>query len=101
MCNNSHCVNITSANLKYDTLISAVVYDCISNHNFIIDITFKNKEDFVEHFKGTGIYLIKEQIHTKSGLPSIANTIGPSAIQVVKSVYHLMKEQEFFIMTTR
>lgn len=50
----------------------------------------------MKYFKGTGIYLIKEQIYTKSGLPSVANTIGPTAIQVVKSVYHLMREQELF-----
>jgi len=37
----------------------------------------------MEYFKGTGIYLIKEQIYTKSGLPSIANTIGPTSIKVV------------------
>lgn len=59
-------------------------------------LRLKNKEGFMEYFKGTGIYLIKEQIYTKSGLPSIANTIGPTSIQVVKSVYHLMREQELF-----
>lgn len=48
------------------------------------------------HFKGTGIYLIKEQIYSKSGLPTIANTIGPAGLQVVKSVYQLMIEQDAF-----
>jgi len=48
------------------------------------------------HFKGTDIFLIKEQIYSKTGLPSIANTIGPAGIQVVKSVYHLMVEQDVF-----
>jgi len=46
-------------------------------------LRLKNKEGFMEYFKGTGIYLIKEQIYTKSGLPSIANTIGPTSIKVV------------------
>ncbi|MGV3346977.1 hypothetical protein ACGVWS_15000 [Enterobacteriaceae bacterium LUAb1] len=50
----------------------------------------------MSHFKGTGIFLIKEQIYNKSGLPSLANTIGPTAIQVVKCVYQLMHEQEAF-----
>lgn len=50
----------------------------------------------MSYFKGTDIYLIKEQIYSKSGLPSIGNTIGPTGIQVVKSVYQLMREQEAF-----
>lgn len=48
----------------------------------------------MKQFKGTSIYLIKEQIYSKSGLPTLANTIGPTAIQVVKSVYQLMNEQD-------
>ncbi|CNI77906.1 hypothetical protein [Yersinia pekkanenii] len=48
----------------------------------------------MKQFKGTGFYLIKEQIYSKSGLPTLANTIGPTTIQVVKSVYQLMNEQD-------
>lgn len=47
-------------------------------------------------FKGTGIYLIKESLHSKAGLPTLGNTIGPSGIQIVKSVYHLMTEYDAF-----
>lgn len=48
------------------------------------------------HFKGTDIYFIKELIYSKGGLPTIANTIGPTGIQVLKQVYHLMCEQQAF-----
>lgn len=50
----------------------------------------------MSHFKGTEIYFIKESIYSKPGLPTIGNTIGPSGIQVVKSVYHLMEEYDGF-----
>ncbi|XUK71476.1 hypothetical protein ABMA09_00750 [Erwinia rhapontici] len=41
MCNNSHCVSLTFANFNYDTMIIVLVHDCISNHNFISNFTFK------------------------------------------------------------
>ncbi|EAC2145416.1 hypothetical protein DUD99_21515 [Salmonella enterica subsp. enterica] len=47
-------------------------------------------------FKGTCIYFIKEQIYSKNGLPSFANTISPTSIQVLKQVYHLLYEQQAF-----
>ncbi|MFU0888933.1 hypothetical protein ACM26S_23315 [Kluyvera sichuanensis] len=46
------------------------------------------------YFKGTDIFFIKESIYSKSGLPTLANTIGPAGIQVLKQVYHLMYEQQ-------
>lgn len=44
----------------------------------------------------TGIYFIKEQIYTKGGLPTLANTIGPSAKQIYRMVLQLKIEQDVF-----
>ncbi|VEB96046.1 Uncharacterised protein [Cedecea lapagei] len=47
-------------------------------------------------FKGTGLFFIQEKIFNKSGLPTFANTIGPTSIQVVKSVFELIEEYDSF-----
>ncbi len=44
----------------------------------------------------TGIYFIKEQIYPKGGLPTLANTIGPSAKQIYRMVLQLKIEQDVF-----
>lgn len=44
----------------------------------------------------TGIYFIKEQIYSKGGLPTLANTIGPAAKQIYRMVLQLKTEQDVF-----
>lgn len=44
----------------------------------------------------TGIYFIKEQIYPKGGLPTLANTIGPSTKQIYRMVLQLKIEQDVF-----
>lgn len=50
-----------------------------------------------EHGKATGLYVIIEQIYPKQGLPSIANTIGPNLIQVVRQVFQLYEMEDMYI----
>lgn len=54
----------------------------------------------MKQYKGTGIYLIREQAYPKTGLPSFGNSIGPSDIQLVKTVFQLVKEQDVFYKDT-
>lgn len=42
----------------------------------------------------TNVYFVQETIHGRVGLPSFGNTIGPSAIQVVKKVLVVAKERD-------
>lgn len=49
--------------------------------------------DIVEADK-TDIYFIQESVYGKIGLPAFGNTIGPSAQQVVKKVFAVVKERD-------
>ena len=48
--------------------------------------------DIVEADK-TDIYFIQESVYGKIGLPAFGNTIGPSAQQVVKKVFAVLKNE--------
>jgi len=52
--------------------------------------------DELEVYGETGIFIIKEQIFNKGGLPSIGH-FSPSTIQIQRSIYQLRKEQEVFL----
>ncbi|MEO1497700.1 MAG: hypothetical protein AAFV43_11180 [Planctomycetota bacterium] len=41
-------------------------------------------------------YVIVEEIHSKSGLPAVGNTIGPGLWQVVRRVMQVCDEQDVF-----
>lgn len=51
--------------------------------------------DDINVYGETGIFIIKEQIFSKNGLPSIGH-FSPSAVQIQRYVYQLRKEQEVF-----
>lgn len=51
----------------------------------------------VTYGKPAGLYILIEQLHAKSGMPSFGNTIGPSMQQIYRQVYQLHSLHDTFI----
>lgn len=45
----------------------------------------------INYGQPTGMYLLIEQLHAKSGLPSLANTVGASNLQIYRPLPNCMK----------
>ncbi|NTZ08842.1 hypothetical protein [Burkholderia metallica] len=55
----------------------------------------------IDYGQPTGVYLLIEQLHAKSGLPSLANTIGSSNLQIYRTVTQLYETADIYIDNQR
>ncbi|WP_175798787.1 hypothetical protein [Burkholderia ambifaria] len=55
----------------------------------------------INYGQPTGMYLVIEQLDAKSGLPSLANTIGASNLQIYRTVAQLYETADIYIDNRR
>ncbi|WP_333994513.1 hypothetical protein [Burkholderia orbicola] len=55
----------------------------------------------IDYGQPTGVYLLIEQLHAKSGLPSLANTIGSSNLQIYRTVAQLYETADIYVDNQR